>query len=497
MAHGAMLTELAIVTGYLLITLVIGVAAFRVTDRGAVSYYLADRSLGTLVLVFTTFATLLSAFTFFGGPNLTFAAGPEWILVMGVMDGVLFAILWYIMGYRQWQFGQREGYVTIGELLGDQLGSVGLRRLIAGVSIVWLFPYVMLQQMGAGEAIVGLTGGGVPYWVGAFGITIFMIGYVAVAGMRGVAWTDTLQGIVMLGVIWIAVGVIVQAAGGIGALGTTMAVETPEFLALGGGVYTPQWMIGTAVTIAFGVTMFPQINQRFFVARDVQTLKRSFMIWPVMVVLLFVPAFMFGAWGAALGVTVPQGENVIAVVLSAVAPGWFVAVVIAGALAAMMSSSDSMLLSGASYFTRDLIATMRADAFGRLGEAWVGRVGVMIFALAAFGGSLLRPGTLITVGDTAFGGFAQLTLPVLIALYWRRTSARAVIVAVVLTQVGYLGHVFLDPVSVGPITVFAATYLGWDFALYGMVAGAVLTVVGSMLDPAVDRPTTGNEAFIE
>ena len=491
-----MLTELAIVGGYLLLTLAIGVAAFRVTDRGAVSYYLADRSLGTVVLVFTTFATLLSAFTFFGGPNLTFAAGPEWILVMGVMDGVLFAILWYIMGYRQWQLGQREGYVTIGELLGDQLGSVTLRRLIAAVSIGWLFPYVMLQQMGAGEAVVGLTGGGVPYWVGAFGITVFMIAYVAVAGMRGVAWTDTLQGIVMLGVVWVAVGVIVHAAGGLGALGTQLQVERPGFLALGGGVYTPQWMVGTAVTIAFGVTMFPQINQRFFVARDLTTLKRSFVIWPVMVVLLFVPAFMFGAWGAALGVTVPEGANVVAVVLSAVAPGWFVAVVIAGALAAMMSSSDSMLLSGASYFTRDLVAPVRADVFDRLDEAWVGRLGVMVFALAAFGGSLLRPGTLITIGDTAFGGFAQLTLPVLIALYWRRTSARAVITAVVITQVVYLGHVFIDPVTVGGVTVLAPTYLGWDFALYGMVAGALITVIGSMADPAAESTDRGERSVL-
>jgi Na+/proline symporter len=491
-----MLTELAIVTGYLLLTLVIGVAAFRVTDHGAVSYYLADRSLGTVVLVFTTFATLLSAFTFFGGPNLTFAAGPEWILVMGVMDGVLFAILWYVMGYRQWQLGQREGYVTIGELLGDQLGSVTLRRLIAAVSIGWLFPYVMLQQMGAGEAIVGLTGGGVPYWVGAFGITVFMIAYVAVAGMRGVAWTDTLQGIVMLGVVWIAVAVVAQAAGGLGALGLQMEMETPGFLALGGGVYTPQWMIGTAVTIAFGVTMFPQINQRFFVARDVRTLKRSFIIWPLMVVLLFVPAFMFGAWGAALGVPVPEGANVVAVVLSAVAPGWFVAVVIAGALAAMMSSSDSMLLSGASYFTRDLVATVRADAFDRLDEAWVGRLGVMVFALAAFGGSLLRPGTLITIGDTAFGGFAQLTVPVLIALYWRGTSARAVIAAVVITQLAYLAHVFIDPVTVGMVSVFTPTYLGWDFALYGMVAGALITVIGSLADPAAEPTDRGERSVL-
>ncbi|MEF8781230.1 MAG: sodium:solute symporter family protein, partial [Haloferacaceae archaeon] len=87
-----------IVVGYLLIALGIGVVAYRVSETTAEDYYLASRSLGTVVLLFTTFATLLSAFTFFGGPNLTYAAGPEWILVMGLMDGVIFAILWYVIG---------------------------------------------------------------------------------------------------------------------------------------------------------------------------------------------------------------------------------------------------------------------------------------------------------------------------------------------------------------------------------------------------------------
>jgi len=139
------------------------------------------------VLLFTTFATLLSAFTFFGGPNLAFAAGPEWLIVMGTLDGVLFAVLWYAIGYRQWLIGDRHGYVTLGEMLGDRFGSVGLRALVAGVSLLWLFPYVMLQQMGAGEALVGLTDGVVPYWGGAALVTAFMILYVVLAGMRGVA----------------------------------------------------------------------------------------------------------------------------------------------------------------------------------------------------------------------------------------------------------------------------------------------------------------------
>lgn len=198
-------------------------------------------------------------------------------------------MLWYAIGYRQWLIGDRHGYVTLGEMLGDRFGSVGLRALVAGVSLLWLFPYVMLQQMGAGEALVGLTDGVVPYWGGAALVTAFMILYVVLAGMRGVAWTDTVQGLFMLSVVWIAAVWVVSAVGGVGAATGAMLDARPEFGSFGGGLYSPGFIISTAITIAFGVTMFPQINQRFFVAKSGETLKRSFVLWPVLVLLLFLP----------------------------------------------------------------------------------------------------------------------------------------------------------------------------------------------------------------
>ncbi|GAB7008765.1 sodium:solute symporter family protein [Halorubrum trueperi] len=472
--------SLGIVVGYLLLALVVGLVAYRVSETTAEDYYLASRSIGTAVLLFTTFATLLSAFTFFGGPNLAFAAGPEWLIVMGALDGVLFAVLWYAIGYKQWLIGDRHGYVTLGEMLGDRFGSVGLRALVAGVSLLWLFPYVMLQQMGAGEALVGLTGGAVPYWGGAALVTAFMILYVVLAGMRGVAWTDTIQGLFMLSVVWIAAVWVVSAVGGVGAATSAMLDARPEFGSFGGGLYTPGFIVSTAITIAFGVTMFPQINQRFFVAKSGETLKRSFVLWPVLVLLLFLPAFMLGAWAVGMPIDVPEGANVFPVVLNEYTPTWFAALLIAGAMAAMMSSSDSMLLSGSSYFTRDLYRpVINADASARR-EAWIARIGVAAFAILAFVASLFRPGTLIEVGDTAFSGFALLALPVICALYWDRTTRTGMIVGVSVPQVAYLAVVLSAVVPFVP-TLPRTVGGGWDVALGLMALSAALTVGVSLL----------------
>ncbi|MXV64480.1 sodium:solute symporter family protein [Natronorubrum sp. JWXQ-INN-674] len=474
--------QLGIIVGYLILALLIGLVAYRLTDRTAEDFYLASRTLGTIVLLFTTFATLLSAFTFFAGPNIAYAQGPEWVLVMGLMDGIIFAVLWYVIGYKQWLLGRQYDYVTLGEMLGDRFASRRLRGLVAGVSLLWLFPYVMLQQVGAGTALQALTEGAVPYAVGAGLITAFMILYVVVAGMRGIAWTDTLQGAFMLVTTWIALVWVLVAVGGPGSATSALASseETAHFLSLGSDYYTAQWMLSTAITIGFGVAMFPQVNQRFFAAGSKTVLKRSFALWPILCVLLFVPSFMLGAWARGLDVAIPEGDNVLPAVLAEYTPVWFAALVIAGAMAAMMSSSDSMLLSGSSYFTRDLYRPFVEQSISERREDLLARVGVVLFATASFGASLVNPATLFELGDAAFSGFAQLALPVIVALYWRRTTRAGITAGILVSQAFYLSSLFLATVP--------SSYAGWTAGLVGMGLGLVVTVAVSLVTtPAADE----------
>ncbi|WP_117363245.1 sodium:solute symporter family protein [Natrarchaeobaculum sulfurireducens] len=472
--------QLGIIVGYLFIALLIGVLAYRVAERTAEDFYLASRTFGTVVLLFTTFATLLSAFTFFAGPNVAYAEGPEWVLVMGLMDGIIFAILWYLIGYKQWLLGQQHEYVTLGEMLGDRFASRRLRGLVAGVSLLWLFPYVMLQQVGAGTALEALTEGAVPYAVGAGLITLFMILYVVVAGMRGIAWTDTLQGAFMLVTTWLAMVWVLAVVGGPSVATGALEAEAAHHLALGSDHYTPQWMLSTAITIGFGVAMFPQVNQRFFAAGSRTVLKRSFALWPILCVLLFVPSFMLGAWARGLDVSIAEGENVLPAMLAEFTPTWFAALVIAGAMAAMMSSSDSMLLSGSSYFTRDLYRPYLEMDLSERREDLIARVGVVLFATGAFVASLYNPATLFELGDAAFSGFAQLALPVLVALYWRRTTRAGITAGIAVSQVFYLSSLFT--------AVVPSTYGGWTAGLVGMGVGLLVTVVVSLVtSPAADE----------
>jgi SSS family solute:Na+ symporter len=214
----------------------------------------------------------------------------------------------------------------------------------------------------------------------------------------------------------------------------------------------------------------------------------------VLVLLLFVPAFMLGAWAAGLPIEVPEGANVLSVLLAEYTPTWFAALVVAGAMAAMMSSSDSMLLSGSSYFTRDLYRPLVSPDASDRREAWIARIGVAAFATLAFLASLTRPGTLIEVGDTAFSGFALLAPPVIIALYREATTRDGMLVGIAVPQALYLLHVLAPAttVTVGDATVelLARSYGGWDVALAFMLLGAALTVGVS----ALSSPSFGEDA---
>jgi SSS family solute:Na+ symporter len=423
---------------------------------------------------------------------------------MGLMDGIIFAVLWYVVGYKQWLLGQRHGYVTLGEMLGDRFGSRGIRVLVAAVSLFWLFPYVMLQQIGAGGALAALTQGAVPFAAGAALVTVFMILYVVLAGMRGIAWTDTLQGAFMLVMVWAAfLWILLAVEGGVGTINAGLEATNPEFLALGSDFYTPGTMLTFAISIAFGVAMFPQVNQRFFAASSETVLKRSFALWPVLVLLLFVPAFLLGTWARGLGLEaeVGAGESVLPVLLAEFTPTWFAALVIAGAIAAMMSSSDSMLLSGSSYFTRDVYRPLVDAGLTDSREDRLGRIGVVVFATGALAASVWAEAEafgaatvgsiLVQIGDLAFGGFAQLALPVIVALYWRRTTGSGLAAGIALSQAVYVAFNFLPETAVGSVVLFSDTYLGWGIWVYCMVVGLVATVVVSAVTPHATDADTG------
>ena len=98
-------------------------------------------------------------------------------------------------------------------------------------------------------------------------------------------------------------------------------------------------------------------------------------------------------------------------------------------------------------------------------------------------------------GDLAFGGFAQLALPVLVALYWRNTTRAGLGAGIALPQVAYLAFNFLPETAIGSVTLFSDAYLGWGISIYCMLLGLVTTVIVSAA--TAQAPEENAELYFE
>ncbi|MFP4001379.1 MAG: sodium:solute symporter, partial [Thermoplasmata archaeon] len=208
------LIVLIIITSYLLITLFIGIYGYKISKKSVSDYFLADRKIGTLVLFFTLTSTNFSAFTFLGFSGSAYEMGYSFYGLMAFGTS-FFAFSFYLVGRKVRELGKEKGYITPPELIGKETDSFTLRILFFSVMVVFTLPYLAIQPMSAGYVLSALTNGAIPYFWGAVFLTVFIIIYVFLGGMRSIAWTDVIQGLMVFFFLLIAVVVISKNLGGI------------------------------------------------------------------------------------------------------------------------------------------------------------------------------------------------------------------------------------------------------------------------------------------
>ena len=186
--------------------------------------------------VFGIFATGASfgAWALVGFPSLVMRDGLQFgqlalLAVTVPLTGVLFF-------KRQWLLSKRHGYVTSGEMLSDYFGGDALRILVVGIALFSAIPYVGLQLSLSGSLMQWLSNGVLPAPFAMWVLTLVVMLYLCLGGLRGAAYVGSLQGLLlcaaMLGLGMLALGHL----GGVQAFGTCM-----EFLSKLGGTAVGDW----------------------------------------------------------------------------------------------------------------------------------------------------------------------------------------------------------------------------------------------------------------
>ncbi|MEO0423257.1 MAG: sodium:solute symporter family protein [Pseudomonadota bacterium] len=476
----------SLIVAYLVLTLWVGLRAGRGTSGTVDGFVAGDRNFGFLVMYFVTGASVFSAFAFLGGPGWAYSRGAAAFYILSY--GVLGMMPWYVMGPKIARIGRQLGQVTQAQFLTGRFRSRGLSLLIAVISIVALIPYITLQIRGAGIVIEAVTEGHVPLWLGAaiaYGIVLV---YVLVSGVAAVGWTNTLQGIFMLVIAW-SLGLYLPYAlyGGIGPMFEAILQARPELLELPGLTASGEpwsWAgYSSAIIIsAVGITMWPHLFMKAFTARDERIIQRT-VVWFPTFQLFLVPVFLIGFAGVLFVDSLDRPDFILPhLILNVDLPVIVVGLFCAGALSASMSTGDAILHATASVAVEDGVGPFTKLSGDQ--QRLLIRILVVVVGAVAYGFAISEGTSLVVLLLTSYGVIAQLSPPVVAALFWRRATTPGVIAGLLAGSATALLCYFRPELK--PIELHEG--------IFGLIANVLVLILISLATPAQDAERV--EAYV-
>jgi len=456
---------------YLLGLVVVAVVARRARrDATPADHFLAGRELGVFVLFLTLYATAYSGNSLLGYPGEAYRRGFSWVMATGFMMSIIVAF--HALVPRLRPVSVRGSFVTPGDWVrhrfGDANGGLALQRGVAVLMTIALANFLFAQLKAMGVMAEQVTGGFVSFEVGVVVLAAMILMYETLGGMRAVAWTDAAQGVLMLLGLGALLVWLLGAAGGLSALTTEVMRMRPEAVWIPDTVERTNWA-STILLMALASVVYPQAIQRVYAARSGQALRRALALmtfmpltttWVVTLIgLAAIPRF------EALGEV--AADRVMPLLLGSWAEAGLASalgatVVFLGALAAIMSTADSVLLSLGSLAAKDLVRASDDPAkTTRLGKRIASVVMIAMAALVLWA----RGVTLWGLIELKMELLIQCVPAFLIALHWKRLRADAAFVGlavgtgIAITGV-FLGVKRIEGVHIGVIGLAVNVAIG-------------------------------------
>jgi len=425
---------LVAISAYLFLAFIIGIMAGRGKSFFSLSEYaVGDRSFNLFIMWFLMGGTIFSAFAFLGGPGWAFSKGAAsfYILVyctLGLMP-------WYVIGPKISKLGKKNNYITMGDFLGDRFQSRLLTILVGVVAILAFIPYLTLQIKGMAYIFNVLTYGNIPIWLGAlfsFGIVVI---YVATSGVRGAAWSDVFQAILMLTIAWVLGLYFVNSLhDGIGDMFGKIVQQNPDFLAIGkeNSLMSEARYSSNIIISMIGFVMWPHLFTKSFTTTE-KRIKTTVAVYPIFALFLIPVLFIgFSGIGIVADTELENSGQILPYLITnhLTDSGLLYGVVGAGALAAAMSSSDAITHGASVSFGRDICKAVNPKITEST-ELWIMRaavfgVGFISYFIAIFGSD-----GLIQLLLGAYGPIAQLAPGVYAALFYKKANKNSIILGLI------------------------------------------------------------------
>lgn len=447
-------------------------------------FYLAGRGFGFFVLFLTLYATQYSGNTVFGVTGATYRVGFPWLIAVHYMLAIV--VFFQVFAFKLQPLAQKRGYVTPVDYISDRFNSRVLATIASIVMIVALSNYLLAQLMTMGRALQGLAGpaGDVAYNYGVFGLALIMVIYGTLGGLRAIAWTDVIQGVVLFIGFIVLLLLMFYQFGPLSAVTEVISQSSDiEKLQRPDPPMLREWL-SYILLVGIGGALYPQAVQRMYSAKSVKKLRQSFATMAFMPFVSVLIAFIVGIYALAYvpGLEGANSDQAMASVLRIVQEQSFfgyalVVLIFSAVLAALMSTADSAMLSISSMFIKDIYAVhinpqASETDLTRLGKrcSWI-----VVGFLCVLAILLKEQTSLVGLLDRKFDLLVQVAPAFMIGIHWAGMRTLPVLIGLI------LGVTISLSLAFGPFSfVVAGKVWGFHPGLYGLVINLCCAIFGSL-----------------
>ncbi|RMF85716.1 MAG: sodium:solute symporter family protein [Planctomycetota bacterium] len=459
-------------------------------------FAVAGRRLSAPVLVGTMLATWIGTGSIIGNAEKTYRVGIAMTLMP--LGGAVGLFILSRVAARIRAFEQ----LTVQDILEARFGLAA--RVLGTIAIISAYLTIVSYQYRAGGAVIHTMFPELAEWCnrtfdglntylrshtawndaswGSVIAAVFIIGYTVLGGLVSVAYTDVINGIVMILGIAVGLPVLLADVGGIAGIERVFA-DTPEKLQLIGPI---GWIAAINLILPAMLLVMGEANlyQRFFAARSARAAGRAAIVLVFAVLAVEVLIILFAFVASAVEPDLPRERHGHVILIAAMhyLPWFLAAAVLSAVVAIIVSTADSFLLVSANSVVRDVYHRFVAPSAMPERLVFASRLAVVGLGLVAFFVSVYSAEFLAVAlwAYTMYG--ASITPALLAAFFWKRANASGAAAGMLAGIVMTVVWEKLDK---------SAWSVGWlaelDAVLPAMFASIVLLVGVSLLTPPPRR----------
>lgn len=449
--------------------------------KSSTDYWTAGRSIGSLANGLGMASSYMSLATFLGVTALILKLKVPFVY-MWIQFGLSIPLitLWYGTPLR------RMGAFTPAHFVRERYG-LRTSYIVAIFMILIMVMYALGQMIGVAKVFEMLFG--INYNVALICGGALIVGYVAIGGMYGTSYNAAFQ-MVLMGIAFIIpLGAIMKAMGGTGwyfppllysDMVPAMLDAVPDFFDM---KYGFKWYFSLIPCFTLGAMGLPHLGMRIYTAQNLKSARGAMVWFTFFCGITFSATYTMGFSGvffqATSGTAIAATDlDKITLILNSVynAP-WVLAFVIAGAIAAGLSTISANLMAIGALIAQDIIKTLKPDLAENktkiLNYCAIGGAGLVSILIA------LDPPTFLVVSILWAFGLAGVTVAplVILGVWWKQANRYGATAATLIAGTAYI---IVSPYVLPNITIAGGlpAKLGMSGALLGVpLCFLVLTVV--------------------